>query len=605
MRLAQQLYEGQSTSAKAASASSPTCAPTRCRWRPRRSPRSARSPPSSTARRTCRRSRASTRPSRRTPRRRTRPSARPPRRSRPPTSRARSTRRPVYKLYALIWKRAVACQMSARACSTPSRWTCSPAPDGAQRHLLRANGSTLVKPGYIAVYQEGQRRRQDRRRRDHVLPPMQEGDTRAPRRARRRAAFHRAAAALHRSLAGQGAGGARHRPALDLRHHHLDAAGPRVRGDGQPALHADRHRQDRQPLPHPALPPLRGVRLHRRHGRRARRGVARRGGLDHAAREVLEAVHPAGRARSRSTVTREQVAQARELGRIRPAGKPITVRMGRFGPFVQIGTKDDEEKPRFAGLRPGQKMDAVTLAEALELFKLPRTLGAHRRPASHRRQRRPLRAVREVRRQVRLAEGGRSVHRDARARARGDPRQAGCGCQPHHPGLPGRRHPGAERPLRPRTSPTRRRTPRFPRTATRRPSRSRSAAHARRRTRARRPLRPLGPRQTRRGQDHRWRGGRRRRRAAACGHRRGEEEGRAHGCRGAGRKLRVIVRERAASAKPAAAGKPPRVSAHLAPSRRCTPATSRAPPPRPRHARRPWPRRAPRAPARSRAAPAG
>ena len=80
--------------------------------------------------------------------------------------------------------------------------------------------------------------------------------------------------------------------------------------------------------------------------------------------------------RSSKTVTREQVAQARELGKDAATGKPITVRMGRFGPFVQIGTKDDEEKPRFAGLRPGQKMDAITLAEAMELFKLPRTLGA-------------------------------------------------------------------------------------------------------------------------------------------------------------------------------------------------------------------------------------
>jgi DNA topoisomerase-1 len=75
------------------------------------------------------------------------------------------------------------------------------------------------------------------------------------------------------------------------------------------------------------------------------------------------------------TVTREQVAQARELGKDPATGKPITVRMGRYGPFVQIGTKDDEEKPRFAGLRPGQKMDALTLADAMELFKLPRTLG--------------------------------------------------------------------------------------------------------------------------------------------------------------------------------------------------------------------------------------
>jgi DNA topoisomerase-1 len=49
--------------------------------------------------------------------------------------------------------------------------------------------------------------------------------------------------------------------------------------------------------------------------------------------------------------------------------------MGRFGPFVQIGTKDDEDKPRFAGLRPGQKMDVITHEQALELFKLPRKLG--------------------------------------------------------------------------------------------------------------------------------------------------------------------------------------------------------------------------------------
>jgi DNA topoisomerase-1 len=75
------------------------------------------------------------------------------------------------------------------------------------------------------------------------------------------------------------------------------------------------------------------------------------------------------------SVTREQVAQARELGTDPKSGKPMTVRMGRYGPFVQIGTKDDEEKPKFAGLRPGQKMNEITLEEALELFKLPRKLG--------------------------------------------------------------------------------------------------------------------------------------------------------------------------------------------------------------------------------------
>src|SRR5258707_11910435 len=76
-----------------------------------------------------------------------------------------------------------------------------------------------------------------------------------------------------------------------------------------------------------------------------------------------------------TSVSREEVAQARELGKDPASGKPMTVRMGRFGPFVQIGTKDDADKPRFAGLRPGQKMDAITHAEAIELFKLPRKLG--------------------------------------------------------------------------------------------------------------------------------------------------------------------------------------------------------------------------------------
>src|SRR5690606_27689007 len=76
-----------------------------------------------------------------------------------------------------------------------------------------------------------------------------------------------------------------------------------------------------------------------------------------------------------SNVTREQASQARVLGNDPKSGRPVSVRMGRYGAFVQIGTKDDEEKPLFAGLRPGQKMDDITLDEALELFKLPRELG--------------------------------------------------------------------------------------------------------------------------------------------------------------------------------------------------------------------------------------
>ncbi|HUV22615.1 MAG TPA: DNA topoisomerase I [Gammaproteobacteria bacterium] len=74
-------------------------------------------------------------------------------------------------------------------------------------------------------------------------------------------------------------------------------------------------------------------------------------------------------------VSRDEAIQARQLGTDEKTGKPISVRMGRYGPFVQIGTREDEDKPLFAGLRPGQKMDTVTLEDALELFKLPRELG--------------------------------------------------------------------------------------------------------------------------------------------------------------------------------------------------------------------------------------
>ena len=65
------------------------------------------------------------------------------------------------------------------------------------------------------------------------------------------------------------------------------------------------------------------------------------------------------------------------LGEEPGTGKTVSVKIGRFGPVVQIGTVDDEEKPRFAQMKKGQSMETITLEEALELFKLPRTIGEY------------------------------------------------------------------------------------------------------------------------------------------------------------------------------------------------------------------------------------
>jgi DNA topoisomerase-1 len=73
--------------------------------------------------------------------------------------------------------------------------------------------------------------------------------------------------------------------------------------------------------------------------------------------------------------TAERAKGERELGFDPVSGKKLIARMGRYGPMVQIGHQDEEEKPRFAKLKASQSIETISFDEALELFKLPRTLG--------------------------------------------------------------------------------------------------------------------------------------------------------------------------------------------------------------------------------------
>ena len=278
-----------------------------------------------------------------------------------------------FRLYALIWKRAVACQMAPAVYDTVAVDLLA-GPDGAQRHLLRANGSTLVKPGYIAVYQEGQDDSADDDS-DHVLPPMQEGD----------------------AVALVGLQGAQHFTEPPPRYSEASLVKAlEEHGIGRPSTYAsiistlkDREYVDmdsRRFIP-TDIGKIVNDFLSKHFHKYVEYGftAALEDELDAVSRGEEEWTEPLQKfwepfiervEYTEKHVSRDEVAQSRELGVDPASGKPVSVRMGRFGPFVQIGTRDDEEKPRWAGLRPGQKMDRISFDEAMQLFLLPRKLGS-------------------------------------------------------------------------------------------------------------------------------------------------------------------------------------------------------------------------------------
>ena len=279
------------------------------------------------------------------------------------------------KLYTLIWKRAVASQMEPAVYDTVAV-DLVPGTQ-AQRDgsvaVLRANGSTLVKPGYIAVYKEGLDDASDDDN-DRILPAMEVGDNLKLLAVRTDQHFTEppprySEASLVKALEEHGIG----RPST------YASIIQTLTGKKYCELVTRRF-----------FPTDLGKIVNRFLTRNFEHYVdygftaKMEDDLDEIAEGTEQWVPVLDRFWKdfkhqvdfvEKSVTRDDVSEARELGIDPVTNKPISVRYGKYGPFVQMGTKNDVEKPKFASLRPHQRMDSLTLDEAFELFKLPRTVG--------------------------------------------------------------------------------------------------------------------------------------------------------------------------------------------------------------------------------------
>ena len=280
-----------------------------------------------------------------------------------------------FRLYELIWKRAVASQMASAQIDTVTvDLACG------EGNLLRATGSTVAVPGFLAVYEEGVDDAAGKGDEEgRVLPPLQAGDrvellaleanqhftTPPPRYTE---------ASLVRMLEQYGIG----RPSTyagiistlkareyvempDRKRFVPTEIGSVV--SGFLTAHFEQY------VDYEFTARLEDELDAISRGEKQWIPVMRRfwEGFAHRVREKHD------------KVSRSEACSVRELGRDPASGEPVYARMGRFGPCVQLGEGGGDgadRKPRFAGLLPHQRLDAVTLEEALELLRFPRALGA-------------------------------------------------------------------------------------------------------------------------------------------------------------------------------------------------------------------------------------
>ena len=290
---------------------------------------------------------------------------------RTPTQVARFLTDDERKLYELIWKRAVASQMIPATLNTVSVDL-----SAGSEHAFRASGTTVVVPGFLAVYEEGKdSKSKDDEDEGRKLPLMKLGDT----------------VPLDRIHADQ----------------HFTQPPPRFTeaslvkaleefGIGRPSTYAS------------IIQTLLGKQYALLEGRAFKptdigRAVSKF--LSNHFTKYVDYDFTANLEDELDAVSRGEehwvplmekfwgpfkelvddkkvsldkadAGSVRVLGVDPASGRPLSARIGRFGPLVQIGTVEDEEKPRFASLKPGQSIYSISLPEALQLFEMPRQLGA-------------------------------------------------------------------------------------------------------------------------------------------------------------------------------------------------------------------------------------
>ncbi len=276
------------------------------------------------------------------------------------------------KLYELIWKRAVACQMVPATMNTVSVDLAA-----GSEHNFRASGTTVIDPGFLAVYEEGKDSKgaedDDEGRK---LPLMKPGDRVPLDRIHADQHFTQppprfTEAALVKALEEYGIG----RPSTYSSIIQTLIFRKYVEMEGRAFKPSDVGRavsnflsgHFTQYVDYDFTAKLEDE-------------------LDAVSRGEEEWLPLMERfwtpfkqlvEEKKESVDRSEATGARELGTDPKTGKPVSVRLGRFGPYAAIGStaEDAEDKPKFASLRPGQSMHTISLEDALELFLMPRALG--------------------------------------------------------------------------------------------------------------------------------------------------------------------------------------------------------------------------------------